>query len=185
MRDPIEALLGAIQRDAGGIALVWSPQDVGVRDWLVSQVLGLTQDRAPAVVETVDQALAFPDRLAVIVPRNEAEAVADLDASRERIRSVEAPRTQPIVLFLYRDGAGQRALADAASLRSLTGGSDPDPEALSEAPVAVDQAGERTRFEARMSRTPEVWLAEWRHGSLAQNAENYAVAAWADFLVRG
>lgn len=180
MRDPIEALLGAVDRDPGGIAIVWCPLDAGMRDWLVSQVESLAVNRTPTVVHTVDEALGSPDQLALLVPRDEREAVEDLDASRERIRSEEAPRTQPIVLFLFRDGDGQKALAGAASLRSLSGGSDPDPEALAE--VDVDE--ERARFEQRTGTTPELWLAGWHEGTVERDASGYALASLASLLVR-
>lgn len=178
MRDPIEALLGALDRDPGGIALVWSPLDFGIRDWLVSQVASLAPERSPLTVSTVDEALAAPDRLALLVPRNEREVVEDLDACRERIRSEEHPRTQPIVLFLFRGTEAQQALASAASLRSLVGGSDPDPEALAE----VDVPRERAEFQRRTGVTPEDWLRGWEDESRPRTAEAYALAAWAKLL---
>ena len=37
MREATEVLQSALQRDDGGIAVVWCP-DLGLRDWLVSEV---------------------------------------------------------------------------------------------------------------------------------------------------
>jgi hypothetical protein len=184
MRDPLDAIASAMDRDSGGIAIIWSPQDFGVRNWLVSEVERLAADREPAVVDTVEAALALPDRLAIIVPRNEREAVLDLDACRERIFAEDAPRLRPVVLVLFREGDGQKALSEAASLRSLTRGNDPDPEALAVEPGRVDLDEERTRFEASTGLSPDAWLAEWRVDRLARNAENYSRAVWADFLVK-
>lgn len=184
MRDPLDAIVGAIDRDPGGIAIIWSPQDIGIRDWLVGEVQRLAAARAPAVLQTVEDALALPDRLAIIVPRDEREAVLDLDASRELIFAEDAPRSAPLVLMLFRDGEGQRALSEAASLRSLTKGSDPDPEALAEAPGHVDLVTERDAFTKRTGQTPEDWLQDWEADRLVRNAEHYSLAVLADFLVR-
>jgi hypothetical protein len=184
MRDPLDALASAIERDPAGIAIIWSPQDIGIRDWLVSEVERLAADQAPAVVETVEAALALPDHLVILVPRNEREAVLDLDASRERIFSEDTPRSRPVVLVLFREGDGQKALSEAASLRSLSRGSDPDPEALAAEPRPVDLVEQRTRFEERTGLPPEAWLGEWRSGLLISNAENYSLSVWADFLVK-
>lgn len=180
MRDPIEALLSAMSRDRGGIAIVWSPMDLGIRDWLVSQVESLAPERAPLVVNTVEAALAEPKRLALLVPSNEREAVEDLDASRDRIRSEESPRTQPILLFLFRDGDGQKALADAVSLQSLCGGSGPDPEELAE----IDVEQERVEFQRETRQTPETWLRAWRNDTLVRTADSYALASRASLLER-
>lgn len=68
MRDPIEAILGALDRDPGGIVIIWSPQDAGIRDWLVSQVRSLAAERAPVEAHEVDEALQWPDRLVLLVP---------------------------------------------------------------------------------------------------------------------
>lgn len=184
MRDPLQAIESALDRDPGGIAIVWSPQDVGLRDWLVSEVLRLAVNRAPVVVDSVQEALDLPDRLAIIVPRDEREAVLDLDASRERIFAEHAPRSLPVVLMLFRGGDGQRALAAAASLRSLSRGNDPDPEALAAEPGRVDVDEARARFERDTGSPPERWLDAWHAERLVRNAENYARAVWADLLVR-
>jgi hypothetical protein len=184
MRDPLDALVNAFERDSGGIALIWSPPDVGLRDWLVAEVMRLAASRLPTLVTTVEEALALPNQMVLLVPRNEREVVLDLDGSRERIFSYEEPRTQPIVLFLFRDGEGQRTLSEAASLRSLSRGSDPDPEQLAEVPRQVDTESERARFVESTGKVPESWLQEWQAERLARNAQNYYFAIWADFLVQ-
>lgn len=180
MRDPIEALRDALAREVGGIALVWSPLDMGVRDWLVCQLEGLAPERNPIVVKTVEEALTYPSRLALLVPQNEREVVLDLDASRDRIRSEETPRTQPIVLFLFRDGDGSKALSAASSLNSVIKGNDPDPEALAE----IDVPGERMAFQKRTGMPPEAWLHSWEDGARERDAEAYALASWAKLLER-
>ena len=180
MADPIEALFDAIERDEGGVAVVWSPMDAGIRDWLVSQVASLAPERSPTRVGTVEDALALPNRLALLVPLDEHETVLDLDGSRDKVLDEEAPRTQPIVLFLYRGAAGQSALAGSASLAGWVRGSTPDPEAMAE----IDQAAERERFKSRTGKTPEAWLRAWRKGTVHRSAANYAAASQAILLER-
>lgn len=180
MSDPIEALLDAVERDTGGVAVVWAPQDIGVRDWLVSQLESLVPERKPVRVGSVDEALAEPHRLALLVPVDERETVLDLDGSRDRCDAEDDPRTQPIVLFLFRDGAGQEALAHAISLSGWVRGSTPDPEAMAE----VDEPAERARFESRTGETPESWLRGWRQGTTVRTAENCATAFQALLLER-
>lgn len=172
MRNAIQSLLNAVDRDPGGVAIVLCP-DFGLRDWLVEQVESLVPDGASAIrVTDVEAALAEPTRLVLLIPKDEREAVLDLDASRDRVLQ-EPGRTQPIVLFLLRDGDGERTLAsDAPSLRSWVGGSDADPEKLAE----IDVPKQRAAFEAKHGGTPEAWLAQWRSGVLLQTGENYRTA---------
>jgi len=172
MRNAIESLLNAVDRDPGGVAIVLCP-DFGLRDWLVEQVESLVPDEANAVRATdVEAALAEPTRLVLLIPKDERETVLDLDANRDRILQ-GAGRSQPIVLFLLRDGDGERTLAnDAPSLRSWIGGSDADPEKLAEIDIVKERAG----FEAKHGVTPETWLAQWRSGALPESGENYRTA---------
>lgn len=171
MRNAIQSLMNAIDRDPGGVAVVLCP-DFGLRDWLVEQVENLVPDGVSAVrVADVESALAEP-RLVLLIPRDEREAVLDLDASRDRILQGSG-RTEPIVLFLLRDGDGERALAsEAPSLRSWIGGSDTDPEKLAE----IDVPAERHAFEAKHGVTPEAWLTQWRAGALPESTANLRTA---------
>ncbi|MFO7564499.1 MAG: hypothetical protein R6X02_17775 [Enhygromyxa sp.] len=178
MRNAIQSLLNAIDREAGGVAVVWCP-DYGLRDWLVEQVESLVPDTARALrVTDVEAALCEPDRLVLLIPQNERSVVLDLDASRDRILA-DPPRSQPLVLFLLRDGDGERALAsEAPSLRSWVSGSDADPEALAE----IDVAKERAAFVAAHGVTPEVWLDRWRSGASSMSGENFRIAFDASLL---
>jgi len=171
MRQPMQALLGAIERDTGGIAVVWCP-DFGLREWLVGEVESLVPTAAQSIrVSTVEEALAIPNRMALLIPDSEEEVVLDLDGSRDCLRHEEHPRTQPIVLFLLREGDGQRALAEKAiSLASWISGSDVDPEKLSE----VDVVEERARFERETGKTPEAWLSVFRADQMPRTPENFA-----------
>jgi hypothetical protein len=171
MRDPIGTLARALQRDEGGLAIVWCP-DLGLRDWLVGEVESLASTGAqPIRVSAVKDAIGAPDRMVLLVPLDEREVVLDLDASRDRL--LEPGRTHPVVLFLLRNGDGQRALAEEApSLWSWAAGRDVDPEALAE----IDPVAERMAFEAKHGATPEAWLVRWRAGGLAHNAENISTA---------
>lgn len=172
MRNAIESLLNAIDRDPGGVAIVLCP-DFGLRDWLVEQVESLIPEGANAVrVTEVEAALAEPTRLVLLIPKDERGVVLDLDASRDRALQ-EPARSQPIVLFLLRGGDGERTLAnEAPSLRSWVGGSDADPEKRAE----VDVPGERAGFETEHGVTPEAWLSKWRLGELPETASNFRTA---------
>ncbi|WAS95052.1 hypothetical protein [Nannocystis punicea] len=172
MRNAIQSLLNAIDRDPGGVAVVLCP-DFGLRDWLVEEVESLVSDGLNVVrVTDVEAALAEPTRLVLLIPGDEREVVLELDASRDRLLQ-EPVRTQPIVLFLLRDGDGERTLAnEAPSLRSWIGGSDADPEELAE----IDVPKERATFEAKHGLTPEEWLGQWREGALPQTGPNYRIA---------
>lgn len=169
MRNAIQSMLNAVDREAGGVAIVLCP-DFGLRDWLVEQLESLVSEEVNALrVFDVEAALAEPARLVLLIPKDEREAVLGLDASRDRILQ-EPARSQPIVLFLLRDGDGERALAkEAPSLRSWIGGSDADPEALAE----IDVPKERAAFEREHGVTPEAWLAQWRSGALPETASNF------------
>jgi hypothetical protein len=171
MRDPIGALAAALQRDEGGLAIVWCP-DLGLRDWLAGQVESLAPTgTVPLRVSGVEEAIAAPDRMVLLLPLDERAVVLDLDASRDRL--LEPRRTCPVVLFLLREGDGQRALAeDAPSLWSWAMGSDPDPEAIAE----IDPAAERTSFEAEHGATPEAWLGRWRAGAIPHDAQGFSTA---------
>lgn len=172
MRDPVQTMINAIERDKGGIAIVWCP-DLGLREWLVGEVESLAApDANPVRKDDVEAALEEPSRLVLLVPNNEREVVLDLDASRDRL--LEAPvRSQPIVLFLARNGDGQRALAaEAMSLASWVGGSDADPEAIAE----VDPNAERDAFQRELGATPEQWLQGWRSGARPHTSENFRTA---------
>lgn len=178
MRNAIQSLLNAVDRDTGGVAVVLCP-DFGLRDWLVEQVESLVPEGGRALrVTDVESALAEPTRLVLLIPRDEREAVLELDASRDRILQ-EPRRSQPIVLFLLRAGDGERTLAnEAPSLRSWIGGSDADPERLAE----IDAPRERAAFEAKHGATPEAWLAQWRSGALPETGENFRTAHQAMLL---
>ncbi|EYF04833.1 hypothetical protein [Chondromyces apiculatus] len=175
MRESIQSLLGAIERDHGGIAVVWCP-DIGLREWLVGEVESVVPTAAEAFrTSSVEEAIAWPRRMALLIPStgDEVTTVLDLDGSRDRLHDEDHPRTQPIVLFLLRHGDGERALAEQAiSLSSWIGGSDVDPEALSE----IDDAAERTRFTEEAGQPPEAWLASWRAEEIRPTAESFALA---------
>jgi hypothetical protein len=181
MRDPIRSTLNAIERDRGGVAIVWCP-DLGLRQWLVDEVESLVPSNRGAFRTTsLEDALAAPDRLALWMPEDETEAVLDLDGSRDRLRNEERPRTQPIVLFLLRHGDGADTLARlSTSLWSITGGSDVDPEDLTE----IDLPAERQRFEAEHGRTPEAWLGDWRNDTMPLTSENIGISYQAKLLER-
>lgn len=176
MRSPTDAIVNALERDTGGVVIVWCP-DLGLREWLVGEVESVAEVGArPLRVDTFDVALAAPHRLALFLPRDEREAVQDLDASRERL--LETARTQPIVLFLLRGGDGQRLLAGLPSLASWIEGNDADPDKLAE----VDLVAERAAFLQEVGEPPEEFLAKWRAEQLPNNSRNLSLSYWANLL---
>lgn len=179
MREAIQALVGAMERDLGGLAIVYCA-DLRMREQLVDDVESLAPTVArPFRTADVGAAIAAHDRLALLIPVDEREVVLDLDGSREQ--ALEPPRTQPIVLFLVRDGDGSSALAtEAPSVRSWASGNDVDPEKLAE----IDVEAERASFQARTGKTPEDWLAAWRAGAILQDAAAYTIAFRAALLER-
>jgi hypothetical protein len=177
--NPTQALISAIERDLGGVAVVWCP-DLGLRDWLVQEVAGLAGPvAAPLRTTSVDDAINTPDRMVLLVPTDERAVVEELDGRRDQLLA-DPQRTQPVVLFLLRDGDGRVALAKAPSLSSWVRGSDVDPDRIAE----VDVTADRARFEAETGRTVEDWLAGWRAGMLPRDGEAYARAYWAALLER-
>jgi len=179
MRESNQSLVGALERDLGGLAIVFCA-DFTRRAQLVEEVASLASSRAaPLRTADVRAAIAAHDRLVLLVPDNEREVVLDLDGSREQ--TLEPARTQPIVLFLMRDGDGSKALAlEAPSIWSWASGNDVDPEALSE----IDIDAERASFLERTGQTPEAWLAQWRTGEMPQDAAAYVLAYRAALLER-
>ena len=178
----MQALIGALERDEGGIAVVWCP-DLGLREWLVGEVESVARaDAYPFRTSSVEEAIAQPERMALLIPNDERAVVLDLEGSRDRLLNDEGgarPRTQPIVLFLLRNGDGQKCLAtEAFSLESWIKGSDADPELLAE----IDVPKEREAFLQTHGQSPEAWLRAWRAGELPQNTANFQ-ASYRAFLL--
>lgn len=171
MREPSIALLGAIERDVGGLAIVTCP-DLDLRDWLVAEVESLVPTDAHAFrTRSVREALDAPDRLALLIPVNEAEVVRELDGCRDQ--ALEPARTQPLVLFLLRHGDGYQTLAaEAPSVWSWASGSIVDPEALAE----LDLDAERARFcdETGRARPAQCFVALRPQGGTLAGAEYHA-----------
>ena len=168
-REGFPSVFRAIEREPGGVAIVLSP-NFDARESLIEQVEEIVSDAAHPMRETcVEGAIANPARMVLLIPEDERDVVVDLDASRECILG-QTSRSQPIVLFLLRDGDGVRALAkEAPSLRSWIGGIDVDPDKLAE----IDVAKERVVFEVEHGMTVDVWLAKWRADELPLTASNY------------
>ncbi len=175
--NPTQVLISAIERDLGGVAVVWCP-DLGLRDWLVDEVAGLAgPTAAPFRTASVDEAIKTPHRTALLVPNDERAVVEELEGRRDQLLA-NPPRTQPVILFLLRDGDGRVALAKAPSLSSWVRGSDVDPDRIAE----VDVKADRARFEVEVGRSVEDWLADWRAGTIAHDGQSFARAYWAALL---
>jgi hypothetical protein len=175
--NPTQALISAIERDLGGVAIVWC-SDLGLRDWLVDEVAGLAGPAAsPFRTASVEAAIRTPDRMALLVPTDERAVIDELEGRRDQLLA-DPPRTQPVVVFLLRDGDGRVALANAPGLSSWVRGSDADPDRIAE----VDANADRARFEAEVGRTVEDWLAAWRAGTIPRDGKSFAHAYWAALL---
>jgi hypothetical protein len=179
MREVNQALVGAMERDLGGLAIVFC-RDLWMRERLVEDIESLAATAARSFrTSDVRAAIAAHDRLVLLIPENEREVVLDLDGAREE--TLEPPRSQPIVLFLVREGDGSQTLATGApSVWSWTSGNVVDPESLGE----IDVEAERKRFHERTGQTPEEWLAQWRTGGTPHNALAYTLAYRAALLER-
>jgi hypothetical protein len=176
MNNPTQALMSAMARDPGGVAVVWCP-DLDLRDWLIAEVEGLARpDARPISTASVSDAVEARDRMVLLVPRNERAVVEQLEGCRDQL--LEGMRTQPVILFLLRDGDGRVALADAPGLSSWVRGSDVDPHKLAE----IDVVADRARFEAETGQSVYDWLAEWRAGRIPRNGKTFGQAYWAALL---
>jgi hypothetical protein len=174
-----QALIKAIERAVGGVEVVWCP-DLGLRDWLVDEVAGLAgPTAAPFRTASVDEAIKTPHRMALLVPDDERAVVEELEGRRDQLL-VDPSRTQPVILFLLRDGDGRVALAKAPGLSGWVRGSDVDPERIAE----VDATSERSSFQAEVGQSVEDWLVAWRAGDIPRDGETFARAYWAALLER-
>jgi hypothetical protein len=114
-----------------------------------------------------------------LIPDDERAVVEELDGRRDQLLA-DPSRTQPVIVFLQRDGDGRVALAKAPGLSGWVRGGDVDPERIAEVDVTVDRA----RFEAEVGRGVEDWLAAWRADMIPRDGESFARAYWAALLER-
>lgn len=176
MRSPSASIATALETQSSGVVVIYYP-DAGLREWLLGEVESLAPPGAPCLrLEDPELAVEHPDELVLLTTPDEAGAVRTLEGIRERF--LETPRSYPVVLFLLRDGAGGDALRDSPGLASWVHGSDPDPERISEADPEV----ERASFRERTGEAPDVWLAQWREGLVADTPANLSLAYWAMLL---
>jgi hypothetical protein len=178
-RSSTQSIMGAIERDVGGIAVIWCA-DLGSRDWLVDDIEAMVPSKVRAMrASTVEQALAEPDRLVFLVPQDEATTISEMEGRRDQIVVGPPARTQPIVLFLIRSSAGARALAKhAPSLSGVIRGNEVDPERLEQ----IDVGAERSRFVEETGEPPERWLERWKAGELPMTSNNLAKSFHARLL---
>jgi hypothetical protein len=150
---PTEALAAAIERGRNGITVVWWPTPE-IRDWLVEEVRSITPGEV-VTVQTVTEAAAYPDYLVALVPDDEDNLIGALMTPRMR--------TQPLVVFLQRDGISAAQLPQRLQANAV------DPDRLSE----IDIDAERVRFCAEAGELPEQWLSRWAAGQIERNGVNY------------
>jgi hypothetical protein len=129
------------------------------------ETVRLVAPEAWHLVETdaVEDAFQKPDTPLLLLPDDEAAAVATLDGRREALQD----RTKPAILFLLKGGSGERTLRDAAGLASWLRGKEFDPE-----PPELDVNAERLRFKTLAGRPVEAWLEAWRRGEIPDTLDN-------------
>jgi hypothetical protein len=171
-------LAAAVGRDPGGISVVLCADRGRIARWC-TEVRGLVDEGIPIDVTTAEEALANPHRLALLVPRDEQEAVQTLDARRDETRRLGHERTQPIVLFLTNGGDGLRELqTHAFSLASIVDGAEAVPDEGTERDLTV----ERQRFLEERGQSADAWLAAWVAGTVPDTLENHRISYRAAFL---
>lgn len=160
-------VLWRILRENNPIAAVYYPELV-TRTALIESLKLLAPPGLPVKEATeIDAAFADPDKIVVLLPDDEAEAVAVLDRRREELRD----RTAPVVLFLLCDGSGEQRLRSAFALASWLRGREYDPE-RSQPLESSEIAAARQEFIKRTGSSPEDWLERWRAGSVADTLAN-------------
>jgi hypothetical protein len=154
-------------------------EDYAAREQLI-ELSYLVAPSAFEVHRTEDLADVFrEDRRATLLlfaPKNEAEAMRELEARRPEIEA----RSAPMVLFLMRRGAGRVELPALAGLTAMLHEQELDPEQLDTFELEL----ERDRFEEEVRQTPEAWLAAWRAGTIPKTPENILVYHQALLLER-
>jgi hypothetical protein len=115
------------------------------------------------------------DKILLLTPDDEVEAVLTLEGRRELLLD----RGAPVILFLLQDGEAERALKQGApALSSFLRGLTYDPEP----PVNEAKLEElREDFSGRHGRTADEWLEAWQHDEIEDTADNNLTAheAWA------
>jgi len=167
MRLASEAIWKVLHSGLSPIVIVLYGQPEDLRD-VVEQVETIAHPEwmTRTVRAVLDAVQAPPSILVLLLPTDEVQAMTWL----ERYREQNLEREQPIVLFLQRDGAAHRALADLPNLRSWVAGSVVDPEWLDIANEEdVREMREEFQRDARCS--PEQWLSRYRQGELPNDAE--------------
>lgn len=178
-RDPANSIATALDQDPSSVVVVYYP-DFGLRSWIRREVATIAGVALTDIVDvdTADAAIKTHNKLVLLFPHDEAVAVAELDALRDRM--LEPPRTHPVVLFLVRGGDGEQALTRAPHLASWVRGRDPDPDALAEVPhdklfaTFLEDAGS----------TPKEWLAKWGRGELEDGSRTRSLLHLARLLER-
>ena len=160
-------VLWRILRENNPIVAVYYPE-LATRTALIES-LKLLAPPEVSLKETSEIEAAFGDldKIVVLLPDDEVQAVAVLDRRREELRA----RKAPVVLFLLCDGSGEQRLRSAFALASWLRGREYDPE-RSLALADSELAAARQEFTKRAGSPPESWLQSWRAGSLPDTLEN-------------
>ena len=163
MRDSVNAIWSALQQPPLVVVLY---DDYGLLESAQEEVASIANPSWPVRrVSTVEDALSTSaDTLALLAPVDEVATIEELDGGRDRF----VARAVPVVVFLLRGGAGERALTQAPSLLSWVRGNLIDPSAQD--PFDPDAA--REEFIRHAGRTPEEWLMMRRRGELDGSPES-------------
>lgn len=115
---------------------------------------------------SIDTALNLPDSLVLLtVPLDQQVSVIDrLEVQRDSL----IERRQPLILLLFRDGAGVGRLFRSPFLASWLRGRILDPERL----ASIDLEPARAEFARQAGCDPETFLRQWSDQELADTLDN-------------
>ncbi len=176
MHDSASAIWTSLHSGATPVVIVFYG-DFGLRRETIAEVLSVAPPAWPAFeTRSVDEALARPESLVLLVPDDERAAVEELDGLRDAFRE----RRLPVVLFLLSDGDGARLLPECLSLPGWIRGGVVDMAA-----DEVDERVERERFLSLAGCSPEEWLTRYRGGGVDASAASMARTYRAMLIERG
>jgi hypothetical protein len=131
----------------------------------VIETVRLVAPEALKLVRTrdVEDVFTKPGVSLLLTPDDELASVVTLDGRREAL----VDRTATAILFLLKDGSGERELRRAFGLASWLQGREFDPE-----PAQLHVEEERARFARDTGRSPDAWLAAHGRGEIPDTLEN-------------
>lgn len=126
----------------------------------------MPDDLQPVRTSDVEDAFRHLDKLLLLTPDNELEALRALAGRRDAL----IERSAPTILFLLRRGSASALFSSTqlAGLASWLRGHIVDPVALQQ----INPTIERQRFAEATGQEPEAWLRAFRAGELSDTIDN-------------